>query len=299
MTGKVETPSGKSARDENFPVGSWLLPPELRPHVAIFYDFARAIDDIADNPDLTPADKITRLEGFAAALERGEGDALDYAKALRLRRSLAERGITTRHGLDLIDAFKQDALQSRYQTWDELIGYCLRSACPVGRYLLDLHGESPAGYPASDALCNALQVLNHLQDCRDDHRDLDRVYLPQVWLAECGATIDDLQAPRASQGLRDVIDRALDRTDELLEQARTLPGRLTSRRLAMESTVVVKLALRLAALLRRGDPIAGRVALDKGDFLTAGLAGLGAGLLPFGGGLMRTLVSGGTGAGRR
>ena len=141
---------------------------------------------------------------------------MDFAKALRLRRSLGEMRITTRHGLDLIDAFKQDAVQSRYQTWDDLIGYCLRSACPVGRYLLDLHGESPAGYPASDALCNALQVLNHLQDCRDDHRSLDRVYLPLDWMAECGTSVDELQAPHASQGLRDVIDRALDRTDELL-----------------------------------------------------------------------------------
>ena len=220
----------------------------------------------------------------AHALDRGEGDPADFAKALRLRRSLAETRVTTRHGLDLIDAFKQDAVQARYQSWDELIGYCNRSAAPVGRYLLDLHGEQSSGYPASDALCNALQVLNHLQDCQDDHRSLGRVYLPLQWLDKYGARLEDLQAPRASQGLRDVIDHALDRTEELLDLARTLPGRLRSRRLAMESSVIVRLAVRLAALLRRGDPIAGRVGLDKADFLVSGMVGIGRGLWPLGAG---------------
>lgn len=280
MNGSVETPSGKGAGDENFPVGSWLLPAALRPHVAIFYEFARAIDDIADNPALPPDDKIVRLDGFAAALECGDGDADAFAKAFALRRSLAETGVTPRHGLDLIDAFKQDARKTRYADWRELIGYCDRSAAPVGRYLLDLHGEDAGfGYPASDALCNALQVLNHLQDCQTDHRVLDRVYLPLDWMAEAGVTVDDLQARQAVPGLRQVLDRCLDGTERLLELARTLPGRLVSRRLGMESAVIVQLAGRLTERLRRGDPIAGRVALTKLDFFACGIAGIGVGLV--------------------
>src|SRR5262249_9086249 len=155
----------------------------VRPHRATFFGFARPIDDIADNPQLAPEDKIARLDGFAAALT-GKAVGPGFEKAERLRESLAATGVTAQHGLDLIAAFKLDAVKLRYADWRDLIDrYSMLSAAPVGRYLLDLHGEAPSGYRASDALCNALQVLNHLQDCQDDYRQLNRVYLPQDWLA--------------------------------------------------------------------------------------------------------------------
>ena len=175
----IETPSGKAAADENFPVGSWLLPARLRPHIATFYAYARAIDDIADNPDLEPADKIARLDGFAKTVSGADTPDPAFHKAHEIRRSLAETGVTHQHCVDLTQAFKQDATKLRYDDWDDLMGYCNLSAAPVGRYLVDLHGESPLAYPASDALCNALQVLNHLQDCGDDYKALNRVYLPR------------------------------------------------------------------------------------------------------------------------
>ncbi|HYB10426.1 MAG TPA: squalene/phytoene synthase family protein, partial [Alphaproteobacteria bacterium] len=214
---QVETPSGKGAEDENFPVGSLLLPKALRPHVALFYDFARAIDDIADNPSLKPAEKTARLDGFAAAiLGRGSGDPA-YRKAHLLRASLIATGVTTQHCIDLVTAFKRDATVLRYASWEELIDqYCMLSAAPVGRYLLDLHGEDPSGYGASDALCNALQVINHLQDCKDDFLNLNRVYLPQDWLAAEGLTVSALEAPHANPGLRRVLDRCIDGTEKLL-----------------------------------------------------------------------------------
>jgi len=164
----VETPSGKHAGTENFPVGSFLLPKPLRPHVMRFYNFARAIDDIADNPELSPNDKIARLEAFGTAVTNGS-DAPELATADLLYISLQETDVTPQHCLDLISAFKQDSVQARYETWDDLIDYCDRSAAPVGRYLLDLHGENKALYPAADALSNALQVINHLQDVSDDY----------------------------------------------------------------------------------------------------------------------------------
>jgi len=290
-TAAVETPSGKSTASENFPVGSFLLPARLRPHVAAFYGFARAIDDIADNPQLAPADKIARLEGFAAALT-GEGAAPGYEKAERLRESLAATGVTAQHGLDLIAAFKLDAVKPRYADWRDLIeGYCMLSAAPVGRYLLDLHGEDRTGYRASDALCNALQVLNHLQDCQDDYRQLDRVYLPQDWLAAAHCKVEDLDAPAAgaageeldglaaAAGLRRVIDQCLDGTDALIVIARSLPGQLRSRRLAMESAVIVAIAEELSRILRRRDPLAGRVKLSRLQFLACGAAGVAGALL--------------------
>ena len=259
----VETPSGKGAGDENFPVGSWLLPARLRPHVAKFYAFARAIDDIADNPALTPDDKIRRLDRFEQAITGRSTEDPALTTAHRLRASLAETGVTAQHCIDLVAAFKQDAIKLRYNDWSDLLGYCALSANPVGRYLLDLHGEDPDGYPASDALCSALQVINHLQDCADDYRDLDRVYLPQDWMVHAGVTVEALDKPASSAGLRRVIHNCLDATASLLEQADALPARLRSRHLALESAVIVGLGHRLVRELAGRDPLAERVVLSK------------------------------------
>lgn len=275
----LETPSGKDAAYENFPVGSWLLAKALRPHVATFYAFARAIDDIADNPELGSSDKIARLEAFERGVSGEAGGGERVPKAEAMRASLAETGVPTRHCLDLIAAFKQDAVKSRYADWADLMGYCLKSAAPVGRYLLDLHGGSSHGYGPSDALCNALQVINHLQDCGDDYRTLDRVYLPQDWLDAEGCSVEDLARQSLTPGLRRVIDGCLDGVDALLVEARRLPAGLASRRLALESAVIVDIAATLSAKLRREDPLAGRVALSKGAFLRCGVRGVTLGLL--------------------
>ena len=276
----VETPSGKAAADENFPVGSWLLPARLRPHIATFYAYARAIDDIADNPDLEPADKLARLDGFARAVSDAGGDDPAFPKAHAIRRSLAETGVTHRHCVDLTLAFKQDAVKPRYRDWDDLMGYCNLSASPVGRYLVDLHGESSDTYPASDALCNALQVLNHLQDCGDDYRTLDRVYLPGDWLDAAGTTVEALSGNRCTAALRQVLDRCLDATDGLMEQADELPGRLRNRRFAMEAAVIVAIARKLGAELRRRDPLAERVVLTKAQFAACAVRGIARVLFP-------------------
>jgi len=275
----VETPSGKGAGDENFPVGSWLLPARLRPHIACYYAFARAADDIADNPDLEAADKVARLDRLEAALGGASDGDPAYLKAHRMRQSLDRTGVTPARCIDLLSAFKQDATKLRYRDWDDLMDYCARSAAPVGRYLLDLHGESAQGYPASDALCTALQVINHLQDCKDDYLNLDRVYLPLAWIERAGATVAELAAPEASPGLRAALDLALDGTDRLLAEARALPGALKSRRLAMESAAIIAIAERLTRLLRRRDPLAQRVELSRPEFLLCCLRGVARGAL--------------------
>lgn len=278
LSAGVETPSGKGAGDENFPVGSFLIVRRLRPHVAAYYAFARAIDDIADNPKLNPSEKLERLDAMDAAL-CGESRDPALAKAQRLRASLFETGVDFAHARDLVSAFRQDAVKGRYASWDELMDYCNRSASPVGRFLLELHGESRKGFASSDALCNALQVINHLQDCAQDYQNLDRVYLPGEWLAEAGETVEALSRNDASPGLRRVIDRCLDHTRTLLKDADRLPASLNSRRLAMESAVIVKIAWRLTDELSRRDPVAERVELTKPQFLWCGLRGAVNGLL--------------------
>lgn len=270
----AEAPSGKGSGDENFPVGSFLLPARLRPHIALFYAYARAIDDIADNPDLPAEAKLARLEGFSRAI-RSETEDPAYAKGIAIRDSLNAAGITTQHCLDLISAFKQDAVKHRYADWGELISYCDRSAAPVGRYFLDLHGEARSAYPAADALCNALQIINHLQDCKDDYRTLGRVYLPMDWMRDAGADVAELDSPASSPALRRVLDRCLDGVETLLRTAYPLPPSLRSRRLAMESAAILSIAKRLTVLLRRQDPVARRVQLNKPAFLWCCLRGIG------------------------
>jgi hydroxysqualene synthase len=271
--GVVETPSGKDASYENFPVGSWLLPAVLRPHVAIFYAFARTIDDIADDALLAADEKVARLSAFERALLGGEADNAAYAKAHAMRETLSAAGITKQHCLDLISAFKQDAIKLRYDDWQELIDYCDRSAAPVGRFLLDLHGGCRRGYRPSDALCNALQVINHLQDCQDDYRKLKRVYLPMGWMLEEGAQIEDLDRSTITPALRRVVDRCLDGVDGLLVEAEQLPAALNSRRLAMESGAILKIARTLSARLRVQDPLTRRVQLSKSAFALCCLRG--------------------------
>src|SRR5213078_2527159 len=175
MITAAELRSGKGHRDENFPVASWLIDARHRDIILAFYEFVRVADDIADHATLKPKAKLAQLDRLEANL-LGQGD--DNAEAVRLRGALAERGLPPRHAQDLLTAFRLDVTKLRYQDWDDLISYCTYSAMPVGRFVLDVHGESRATWPANDALCAALQINNHLQDCGKDFRALNRVYIP-------------------------------------------------------------------------------------------------------------------------
>jgi hydroxysqualene synthase len=268
----VETPSGKWRGAENFPVGSRLIRRDLRPHVHAFYRFARNADDIADNPALSPADKVCRLDRMAAILDGAPGG--DSPSAIAMRESLAETGTTAQHCHDVLHAFRLDATKLRYHDWNDLMAYCRYSASPVGRQLLDLHGESRETWPASDALCSALQVLNHLQDCAADYRLLDRVYLPTRDLAAEGIGVETLAARASCPRLRRVLDGMLNRTETLVTSARSLAPQVVSSGLRWECGVIIELAARLLRRLRHSDPLADRVRLKKSDFLAAFVFGV-------------------------
>jgi squalene synthase HpnC len=268
----VESWSGKDRGDENFPVGSALIRADLRPHVHAYYAFARNADDIADSAELVPEDKIARLNAMQDVLlgRRDRGSP----SSLRLRSSLAETGVAPTHATDLLIAFREDAVKQRYASWDELYGYCVHSAMPVGRYVLDVHGESQTTHAPSDALCASLQVLNHLQDGAKDLAELDRCYLPADLMERFGTGISDLRGQRETAGMRRVFDTLLDRVDELNKTASDLPGLTRDRRLRLEIAIIVGIAHRLARRLRDADPIAGRVKLTRGDGISSAFAAL-------------------------
>lgn len=269
----VETWSGKDRGNENFPVGSALIRRDLRRHVHAFYAFARNADDIADSPGLAGVDKIARLDRMEAVL-LGNEDPACAPSAERLRQSLVETRLSPVHATDLLIAFRRDATKNRYETWEELHNYCRYSAMPVGRHVLDLHGEGRGTWGASDALCTALQVLNHLQDCVADLVALDRCYLPRVLLENHGATIGDLHRSAATPALRAVFNALLAMTDSLNESALALPRRVRARRLRVETAVIVGLSRRLAQRLRYQDPLARRVKLHGADMMASVLGAL-------------------------
>ena len=264
--------SGKNHRQENFPVAALFSRP-FRPPVMAFYRFARTADDVSDNAAAAPHEKLALLAGMRATLK---GESAVDADARTLRQVCAERGLDVQHGLDLLEAFRRDVTQLRYQSWDELMDYCRWSAMPVGRFVLDAHGEDrDAAWTASDALCAALQVINHLQDCGKDRADLDRVYLPLDALAAEGIGVEALDAPAASPALRRVLDGLLDRTETLLDISRPFASRLRNRRLAWDVAVIQRLAEGLVERLRKRDPLREEVHHSKPEMARlAVIAGL-------------------------
>jgi len=251
----------RTAGDENFPVASWLLPTWSRPHVMAFYAFARFGDDIADAHDLTVQDKLTQLQAMSVQLDGAMADTLPQVGVLR--HSLNETDVTSRHAQDLLKAFMWDAEHPRTANWSALMTYCDLSAAPVGRYLIDVFGGCDDGYKASDALCAALQILNHLQDIKDDYVNLNRIYVPDDWMSAVGMDDMDLSATHCAPGLRRVVNRMLDGVDVLLDEAKPLPKTIRSRALAREAGGILAIAWRLAKKLRTHDPLAMRVELSK------------------------------------
>lgn len=265
MTASAELRSGKGAGDENFPVASLLIRRRHRPAILAFYEFVRVADDIADHATLRPDEKLRRLDRLEASL-LGQSDA--EPQGVHLRDVLHARALSPLHAQHLLRAFRQDATKQRYDTWDELIGYCQFSAMPVGRYVLDVHGEDQATWASSDALCAALQIINHMQDCGDDYRALDRVYIPLDALAAQGANVGALGATQASPALRLCLQGLAARVADLLRQSLPLSGMVNDARLAMEIAAIQALAERLLAILLVRDPLSERVHLSKSSMLT-------------------------------
>jgi len=242
--------SGKNEGQENFPVASWLVRPDARAPVMAYYRFARAADDIADNPDATPEEKLRLLAAMRRGLaEDGPPYAMELGAVCRLR------GIDLAHAHDLLDAFEQDCRVNRYADWDALIAYCAKSAMPVGRYVLDVHGESRALWPMNDALCAALQIINHLQDCGKDYRTIDRVYIPWPMLVGAGLGVEALGAERSDPALLAIFRDLTRRTQGLLAQAEGFADAIADWRLSCEVAVIQCLAQDLCKLLLQHDPL--------------------------------------------
>jgi squalene synthase HpnC len=271
MTSASELRSGKTHRDENFPVASWIIHPRHRALILAFYNFVRTADDIADHATLSEHEKLSYLDLLEAELV-GQGDS--QPEAVNLRRALAQRSMPPRHALDLLIAFRMDVTKLRYENWDEVIHYCRYSAMPVGRFMLDVHGESTSTWAASDALCAGLQINNHLQDCGKDYRELNRVYLPRDALAAAGASVEALGQQRASAPLLQCLHSLAARTEVLLNESKSLSAEVRDFRLGLEISVIQAFADKIVRLLKRRDPLSQTVHLGPIELLAYSLGGL-------------------------
>jgi squalene synthase HpnC len=262
MSGVADLQSGKGHKNENFPVASFLIAPQNRPPVLAFYNFVRTADDVADHASAPAEEKLQLLEQMRASLE-GQSDAVP--EGVRLRTVLKERNLSPVHALDLLEAFRRDCTKLRYRDWDDLIDYCRYSAMPVGRFVLDVHGESQSLWPANDALCAALQVINHLQDCAKDFSELNRVYIPEPMLTAAGITVAALGEDRANPALAGVISALARKNAELLEVSRLFARGIRDGRLALEVDLIQTLADDLNRLLIHRDPLSQPVHHSKLD----------------------------------
>ena len=213
---------------ENFPVASRLLPRSMRPHVAAVYAFARVADDIADEGTAPPAARQSQLhawrsrlhEAVAASHDVRPSETRDDLIVVALGHSIRSLGLPVALFDDLLSAFGQDTMTTRYASWADVFDYCRRSANPVGRLVLRIAGyRDDALDRSSDALCTALQLTNFWQDFGRDWR-AGRLYVPRDEQIACGASDRELESGRISPAWSRVLARAVQVTRGMFEQGR-------------------------------------------------------------------------------
>ena len=210
---------------ENFPVASLLLPKRLRKHVAVLYAFARIADDFSDEPEYEGVRRERLLEWRSALADIGKRPAR-HPVFLALERTLHDLELPAEPFDDLLSAFLQDTEKKSYETFDEVLDYCRRSANPVGRIVLMIHGyRDPELFRYSDAVCTALQLANFWQDVSVDLKK-DRVYIPEEDFKAHGYSEADLRMGVCNERFRSLMKFEVSRARSLFEQGKPLPGKL-------------------------------------------------------------------------
>jgi squalene synthase HpnC len=238
---------------ENFPVASFLLPKRLVPAVEAIYAFARSADDLADEGDATPAQRLAALEQYEQALGAiGRGEPAGDPMFGRLAAVIAQYRLPLQPFYDLLSAFRQDVVVKRYPDFDQLLDYCRRSANPVGFLMLSLYGAAgKANVRDSDAICSSLQLINFLQDVGID-REKDRVYLPLDDLARFAVEPAQLDRRQLDARWRALMAFEVNRARALMLSGAPLALRLPGR-IGWELRLVVQGGLRILEAIERVD----------------------------------------------
>lgn len=269
----------KKQSDENFPVASLFIAPELRPLVNNYYIFARAADDIADNPRQSAASKLKQLdqlENIFLGLQKYNGKKLAFAN--RLRHDFENENLSTSLVTDLMVAFRRDADGFEYQTWGQLMDYCRYSAAPVGRFMLAIHDESPSTYLPGASLCTALQIVNHLQDIKYDWHNLQRLYLPSDLMQEYDVSSADLERSQSTPQLQKLISHIVGLTYGLLKEGALLPTIIRNRRLRFQVCIILSLTNIMLKKIEKGDVLSRELKLSHWDWFRGAVGGVFRGL---------------------
>jgi squalene synthase HpnC len=238
---------------ENFPVASILLPSRLRPAVEAIYAFARSADDIADEGDASPQQRLDALSRYERALDGLEkGEAAEAPVFANLAKIKGCYNLPLQPLRDLLSAFKQDVVTTRYADFDALLDYCRRSANPVGRLMLHLYdAASPANLRDADAICTSLQLINFWQDVAVDWKK-SRIYLPLEDLNRFGVTADYFENAKTDDAWRALMRFEVERARALMLSGAPLACRLPGR-IGWELRLVVQGGLRILERIEAAD----------------------------------------------
>lgn len=265
----------KNKNQENFPVGMMIFGKDKRQIVSDYYKFARYADDIADNPDIKPQNKVNKLyqlEDIFLKNKDYKGQKLKFA--VKLREEFNKFQLSTSLATDLLIAFRKDSMGFEYQTWGQLVDYCKYSAAPVGRFMLAIHNENPSTYLPAASLCVALQIVNHIQDIKYDTQVLKRVYLPAEMMKRYNVTPDDLLKDKSSLGLKKLIEKIMNLTKGLIKEGSILPSIIRSKNLRTEVCIILSLTNIMIKKILKGDVLAKNIRLSKWDWLKAVISGI-------------------------
>ena len=260
--------SGKSYSDENFPVASFLMTKKIRSIVRVFYFFARMADDIADHQKLSSNQKKKILLFFDNAISKSKktnNKVLDKMIA-----KFKELPSGKKYSRNLLKAFMMDASNKKYKNWNDLLYYCKFSANPVGRFVIDAVNERKnieKIYEASDSLCTALQIINHIQDCKKDFKELNRVYIPESFFKKYSLDKKTLRKSKSIENFERLKIEIVDNVLVSLRKTKLGLREIQSWRLRKETLIILNIAKRLCNLLKINDPLEKQIKLSRIDFI--------------------------------
>ena len=260
--------SGKSYSDENFPVASFLMTKKIRSIVRVFYFFARMADDIADHQKLSSNQKKKILFFFDNAISKSKktnNKILDKMIA-----KFKELPSGKKYSRNLLKAFMMDASNKKYKNWNDLLYYCKFSANPVGRFVIDAVNERKnieKIYEASDSLCTALQIINHIQDCKKDFKELNRVYIPESFFKKYSLDKKILRKSKSIENFERLKIEIIDNVLVSLRKTKLGLREIQSWRLRKETLIILNIAKRLCNLLKINDPLEKQIKLSRIDFI--------------------------------
>ena len=271
--------SGKNYRDENFPVSSFLIDKKLKTIVRVFYFFARTADDIADHASIKKKEKLRILNFFDNCLKNKKQSEISVVN--NLISYFDEYKFSKKYSRDLLVAFKLDATKKRYKDWSELLYYCKFSANPVGRFVINVSYSQKKKkikerkiLHASDTLCTALQIINHIQDCKDDFRNLDRVYIPENFLKKHQLNVDVLMKKSSCPNFNKMKIEIISIVENLLKDIKENLKLIDIWKLKKETLIILNIAKRLCFLLKIKDPLKKKIKLSSIDLIFCFIKGI-------------------------